>query len=229
MKKTVLILVFCFFLSPAWAAIALVSHVSAGGTGGTVTTGNSDSTGANFCALVVSYWGSGTLTSISDSKSNPYTCRTLYTSTSPDIKLCYVANPTVGSNHTFTATGLGFFASVSGACFSGVSTASPYEAENGSWSAGVSTFQPGSVTPAGSGELLITGISTSAGNSSSIDSGFTIIEQVAYSVGQHMGLSLAYLVQGTAAAINPTWTMSTSMIAATNITVFKLMVPVSTS
>jgi hypothetical protein len=38
-----------------------------------------------------------------------------------------------------------------------------------------------------------------------INSGFTIVEEIPLVGGQHFGLRMAYLIQATAAAVNPTW------------------------
>ena len=55
------------------------------------------------------------------------------------------------------------------------------------------------------GELLISAIGESSGSADTIDSSFTVIEHQNYGGG--FGISLAYLVQGTAASVNPAWTI----------------------
>ncbi len=70
-----------------------------------------------------------------------------------------------------------------------------------------SAAQPGAVTPTQSGELILTAIG-GLWNSVTIDSGFTILDQIA--VGSNFALGVGYLIQGAAATVNPTWTMTGS-------------------
>jgi hypothetical protein len=69
-------------------------------------------------------------------------------------------------------------------------------------------MQPGSITPSQSGALVVTAVGFgSNGDTSSINLGFTIAQHVALT-GNTYGIGFAYLIQGAAAAINPTWTLS---------------------
>lgn len=199
--------------------ICLVADVAVGGNGSTATTAAINTTGANFCVAVASYYTNSADT-VSDSKSNTWTELTRYTNAAfQRVVIWYAKNPTVGSGHTFTlGSGASTFPAIAAACFSGVDTSSPFDQENGS----ANTKTPGSVTPTQNNELIITGISTltGAGTTPTVDSGFTVTGAHANSASNYTGYGLAYKIQTTAAAVNPTWS-STDTNWATDIATFK--------
>lgn len=199
-----------------------IVSTSASGNAG-VTTSGIDTTGADLIVVSVSWYivdtPIGSLT-FSDSKSNTWT--RLTDSTGGGVAanvLYYCQSPTVGSGHTFTTNGA--YVSVCVAAFSG-STSSPFDVQNGSGAAGgAGTIQPGSITPTVDNELVMCGFCGGAGTSPvSIDGGFTkIVEEP---VSSSFGGAIAYLIQTTAAAANPTWTLSASGSSkATRIASFK--------
>jgi hypothetical protein len=146
----------------------------------------------------------GVAVSLADSKSNTWIPLVEYGG-GPRIRLFYCLGPTVGSGHTFTGTASGGFPSVSVLALSGVLAASAFDAENGA-----AAVQPGSVTPSEDNEILITSLSFYPSNTVSINSGFTISNQVDFSNGVNMGLAMAYKIQTSAGAENPTWSPSSS-------------------
>ena len=114
--------------------------------------------------------------------------------------------------------------------FSGVQ-ATPFDQENGATltSAGTS-HQPGSVTPSEANELVVTGIgfaSEATESNVTIDSSFlpgTMVIDVDWSQvtdGDHFGSALAYKIQSSASAENPTWTWTGSNRAVAAIATFK--------
>lgn len=190
-------------------AIALVSSVQ--GTPG--QNGNTssaiDTTGATL--LVGCMTGYGIPDSISDSKGNTWTGLTNLSAGGIITRLWYVANPTVGSGHTFTSAGGNLYQAMHTAAFSGVLTVSPFDQENGSGAA-AATKQPGSITPSEDNELIVTGfgLDSPGGGDATINGGFTIAQQTQYTVATAAGCALAYLIQTSAAAANPTWTAPSS-------------------
>lgn len=195
-------------------AIALVAHTKvtpAGNSGGTSPA--IITTGANLIVLGVAYANSHTVT-ISDSKGNTYTALNTATTTAQVGLLYYCLNPIVGSGHTFTIGTSSSQQSMCIAAFSGVKTASAFDQQNANTSlvAGT-TVQPGSVTPSVANSLVVTMHSAAfidLGGGVSVDSGFSQTDYVPLVASTSYGTSLAYLVQGAAAAINPTWTDSVS-------------------
>ncbi len=178
--------------------IALVDHTFAlgGGASSAINT-----TGATLLIAGTSLFSGSP--SMADSKSNSgWTPLTSYSTGVYVSTLLYVANPTVGSGHTFTLSGS--FPALWVAAFSGVTLSSPFDVENGS--TGTVAIQTGSVTPSQNNELVITvlTVATTTG-AAAIDNGFTILDGAASDGGSYVGGALAYKVQTTAAAVNPTW------------------------
>jgi hypothetical protein len=202
--------------STSAAPIALVASTSAGSTNGgnSVTTGAINTAGANLIVVSVS----GAPSTLSDSKGNTWTALTTYGGV---ITLYYCVNPTVGTGHTFTEGGATTFAAISVMAFSGVSPSSPLDQQNGNGTV-TTSIQPGSVSPSQNNELIVTGLLMGPGTAS-IDSGFNTPIQTAFNGGNAYGTAMSYLVQTTAGAVNPTWSISpaTSTTMYTAIATFK--------
>lgn len=196
---------------------ALVAHASKGAAspGNSVTTDAIDTTGADLIVINSSVYG--VTGSVSDSKGNTWTACTNYETGTTGVRMWYCRNPTVGSGHTFTVSYTGSYPTASVSAFSG-SAASPLDQQSGS-----NAWQyPGSVTPSEDNELLICCISWYPSGTVSVDSSFAITDQVDYVSGAHMGGAMAYQIQTTATARNPTWSHSVSFSGvATNIATFK--------
>lgn len=205
-------------------AIALVANDSAQSTNSNgFTSGSIDTTGANF--LIVHLSTNGTGGSISDSKSNtwvPLTESGGGAFAARQSRLFYVENATVGSGHTFTVTGTAIFPSIEYAAFSGVATSTSFDVENKNANNFTTTISTGSVTPSVNDELVVTGISFDDNTGVAIDSGFTISDTEQLGGGVAIGGALAYLIQTTATAKNPTWSWTNSTFEnATTIACFK--------
>ncbi len=143
-----------------------------------------------------------------------------------ESQLFYWAIPAVGSGHNFSLnqTGGDLFGTIEIQAWSGSIGASPFDVENGAIDTGATFGQPGSITPSQSNSLIVTGIGLATGDGgalSSINSGFTISDEVQFSSGVNYGGAMAYFVQGAAAAINPTWSWNSSENCPINIAVFK--------
>jgi len=181
---------------------ALIAHTSRAGAG---TTSAIDTTGASLLIAVAD--DSAPVPTPTDSKSNiSWTKLTGQSGTfGSETAIFYCKNPTVGSGHTFTIGG-----SVPALCvaaFSGADTSSPFDQENGVPET-ATPEQAGSITPSQNDELIIAALG-GLGQGASIDSGFTLIESQPLTGGVNFASYLAYLIQGTAAAVNPSWTTST--------------------
>lgn len=192
--------------------IAFIDGVTTAGTNGDVTSAAINSTGANFLVALGSYFGGGS-NSIVDSKSNTWTPGTLYTDTVVAARVYYCVPSSVGSGHTVTFTGS--LPSVGFAAFSNVN-ASPFDNEVGATGSSTSVAG-GSITPSANGGLIIAGMCGLC-TTGSIDSSFNLIGSfIDDVVAQNVSLGMAYLIQTSAGAVNPTWTTDVSnQWAATN-------------
>lgn len=194
-------------------AYSVIAHVSAGSTDtNSITTGAIDTTGADLLvAWVANETGLGGA-ALSDSKGNTWTALTTVTE-SPEEGILYYTKPSsVGSGHTFTATATGARPTIAVGAFAGAKATSPHDQQNSNstGSAGT-TLSTGSITPSEANELVIAGHASRASTGTlSIDGGFTIGTQVDGDGVNNQSAGLAYLIQTSAAAANPTWTQTNS-------------------
>lgn len=196
-------------------AFALVtSAMLPTGVTGATTSSPLNTTGAD---LLIFGCASKILPTVSDSKSNTWTPLTSVNAGTAHESRCqlhYVANPTVGTNHDFSWAYAGY-GSTTGfvLAFSGAATVSPFDQENGAFDNGEATsIQPGSITPTEDNELVValaTFTDDFTSGSGSINGGFTIAHQRNFSAGPCNGGLIAYLIQTSAAAANPTITAPT--------------------
>lgn len=189
---------------------ALITHVGASSTDtNTVTTGAINTTGADFIAVVLAYYTVNPISGISDSKSNSFSPLTVQSTTASAAgRIFYIHNPAVGSGHTFSAGTTADYPSIEAAAFSG-SLASPFDVENGANTNLATSLATGSITPGSANELVIAGISFDgnfSGSNPTIGGGFTITDATGAGSLNAFGGGLAYLIQTTATAANPTWT-----------------------
>ena len=199
------------------AAITFINSNSARSSdGNTVTSGAVSMSGANFCTISVSF-AKSVVPTITDSTSATWNARTQYdTGSISNAVRIYYANLTGNASHTFTLTCTACFPSGEMLCFSGVKTSTPYDTENGTASTGVTSLQPGSITPSEDNTVVISGLSYSAASSPAIDSSFSTPVTADHRAAMNYGSSGAYKIQTTAAAVNPTWSsIASSDVAAT--------------
>jgi hypothetical protein len=191
------------------STIALVSHVSAQG-GTSVTTGSINTSGANFLVAVLTDFNQDAASVISDNKSNAWLILPYFigAGSAGRTRIAFCRNPTVGTGHTFTLSNSGRFSGIAVAAFSGVvSDKNPFDQMNGAITAGSTSLACGSITPLLDKELIVYGICDAWTGTVSVSTG-TILEQLPLIGGSSFGVALAYTIQTTAAAINPTWTTS---------------------
>lgn len=204
--------------------IKIIGNTSAAGTANTVTTSSLDTTGANLVIVACSYQVSSGA-SLTDNKSNTWTALTESAySANVAVKLYYCINPVVGSGHTFTLSGTTVYPSIGVLALSGMLNANVFDVENGANNGTAkSTIATGSITPTLDDELLVTVLGfNNSGTPLSIDNSFTVLESQNFLASNHYGLGLAYKVQTSASAINPTWTRTGTGRNATRIASFKV-------
>jgi hypothetical protein len=203
--------VFGTFYHPAFTFLVGAEASSAGGE--TSTTPGIDTTGATLIVISLSYLidapASGGTPTISDSKGNTWTPLTEYATSGHafdgEIKLLYTFPSSVGAAHTFSANLASSFNAITVAVFGGKSAT--FDQETGATSPGATTQQPGSITPSANNALLVSGcLFVDAGETgdASINSGFTLVHSKSDASG--FGSAIAYKIQTSAGAENPTWT-----------------------
>lgn len=197
-------------------AIALVSNTAKGSTGAGfpsgVTTAAISTVGANLIIISRTDFSSGDV-SVSDSASNTWTSVVDYRpANNVFIGMFYCFNPTTSATHTFStpSDAQGTVPTIAVASFSGVKS-SPLHTFTNNQTAAASSLQPGSITPTANNALLYA-CGASASTSTTI-TGMTKLDEVAFSNGVHLGFTHGYVIQGTAAALNPTFNFNTTNIA----------------
>lgn len=177
-----------------------------------------DTTGANVILFLIVQDFANSF-SPSDNQGNSYSASVGRAEPGLNAKfgIFYLLNPTTSASHTFTITGGGLSAGIVIALRTAISADAT---TTGNGTASGTTVQAGSVTPGGSPAMVVSGMcySGAVGATDSIDLGFTSYDNPL--VGSvHYGCALGYKFQAAAAAINPTWTCSsTADLAAVNMT-----------
>jgi len=184
--------------------IALVDHITLIAAGGPSTAINSS--GASLLIAACSTIGT-TSPTVSDSKSNTWVTGppTQYSNAATyTVQLYYATSVTVGTGHTFSLTG-GSANFCSFSAWSNTKTTAPFDTENGATNNQL-TLQPGSITPAADNALIISIATEHQDNTTAptVDSGMTILDS-SPNAG-NLPTAVAYKIQTTATAINPTWT-----------------------
>lgn len=191
---------------------------------GTTTTAGVDTSGADLAVIGIgqSNATNNPLSSVifSDSNSNSWSSLTKKEGVSgipfrSGSQLAYVLAPVVGAAHTFSADLGTQGGQAAAAAFSGVGSFGAESAGGASSGAGT-TCQPGSLTPSEDNCLLITAVgyykASGDPNSISIDSGFTILQSGL--ANSSFAVAIAYKIQTSAGAENPTWTHGTNLAGA---------------
>lgn len=210
----------------AWA---LVANTIKGGTDSSVTTDAIDTTGASLIVVSIARDTNSNQLNFSDSKSNTWNLFAYAVQGSTSSLLYWTRATSVGSGHTFSNTGAFNFSTLAVAAFSGNA---PFIITDQKSSAGASstTILPGSITPTQDNELVVTSLAFSgAGTPVSINGGFTETNEIDFNSGIYYGNALAYLIQTSAAAANPTWTRTNSSPLASTIASFKLSPEINTA
>jgi len=192
-------------------AVSLKAHATAAGLGGSsgATTSAVDTTGATLIVISISnIFAAGNAPT--DNKSNTYTALNTVNSGARYQTMFYCIAPTVGSGHTFSFDAATH--SFSGMVVGAWDPTSPvFDTQNAGNSSAGTTVQPGSLTPGGATNLLITSLGGDNFGPTSIGSGFSNTNLNLDKIGgSNEGSGLAWLEQASATAQNPTWTVTTN-------------------
>lgn len=197
----------------------------------TLTTSSIDTSGANFIAVAIAVGEGATGFTVTDNKSNGNATATAatyaYVGAGTRLTIYIWENPTVGSGHTFTLNkGTG---SLSGGmavrAFSGVATSSSTDQTSVNNTPNTTSVQPGSITPTEANELVLCAW-TMAGNGvtdTPTTSGLTAASALPRQTtgGGIFPIGLGYVIQTSAAAVNPTWSWTNADYATSVIASFK--------
>ena len=171
----------------------LIANTGISGTGSNITPAV-DTTGAT---LLIASVHAGAAVPLTDSKANVWVGCTARGAAAPYVQLFYVLTPIVGTGHTFTSPSA-YNPAISVLAFQLTTPAIDINT-------GANATSPGSATPAHPDEVLIAATSSDTTGTFAVTGGFTIAQTEPYVSGVSYGGAIAYLLQTTAAAANPTW------------------------
>lgn len=179
---------------------------------GIAVTGAINTTGANFISIAIStYLMDPSTSNISDSKGNTWNKLASYVSgNAADVTEFYSVPTSVGSGHTFTINFTGAFPTIGVIAFTGAA-ASPYDNNVVGANTDSTSIAPGSITPSQDNEVVITAFTFNTDGTITAPSGFTLTD-IQQRGGINIGLALAYKIQTSAGAENPSWSTSASGI-----------------
>jgi len=201
----------------AFSVVASTSKASSDGMA--ITTDPINTIGADLIVLVAS-WVTQALAEPSDSESNTWTALTRQLNGFNGIsQIFYVEAPGTGSSHTFTFDvpgfpGLTLEPWVGVIALSGRKVSGSFDQESGNKdTSGLTSFQPGSITPSENNAIWIVGGSAHVfgpGSIDSVDSPFSshVLADI-WDSGNSLGGIMAWEIQTTATARNPTVSWNT--------------------
>lgn len=176
-----------------------------------------NNTGVNLLVVFVAdYSGSGATSSgtITDSSSNVWTETGTVSNNNHRETVWYSSSPTVSASQTVTFTcflGDQCFPVMQVLSYSGAKATTPLDKVQCSGGPGGFSLQPGSITPLQNGEAFATGIAFASDLIGlTIDSGFSITDLSPSVAGQSFEGAAAQFIQGSASALNPTWSWTTN-------------------
>lgn len=205
-------------MQPPPAAAATFTALSHGTAFGLdhATTGNINTSGATLIVIGVTDYAGNVRQAPTDNQGNTYTLAKTYDDCTGNDRssIYYKFSPATSATHTFTATTTvanNFAGDIFVQTFTGGGTA--FDQSNAAGATcpccvNVTTQQPGSITPTSANQLVVTVLADYVCSSDpTINSGFTISDIQHGAGGTNYAGAMAYIIQTSAAAVNPTWTM----------------------
>ncbi len=199
-----------------------VASNCAGGTNGATTTGVDTTAAIGGLGVFVISYGGGTTPVLTDNFANTWIPNTPLFTQNPNLRVYYAENFLGGAGHTFTTSASGSFVASCVNTFSNASQTAPFDKQSAGGSNPFSTtIQPGSTTPTLDGSVLIVAVGYNSNAVTGVDTGFTRSGTKAPGGGSNYGLDIAYKIQGSKAAENPTYTFTGSMPVDATMSVFR--------
>lgn len=186
-------------IAKASSGFTLLNSSSAGiNASGSITGFNA--TGADLLVIVLSAYFSPAPSLPTDSQSNTYTLA-VNSGGGGVSRIYYCAAPSVSASMRFDFAGSNIAAAV--LAFSGCNTGSPLQGTSSS----IGANKPGIATSVTDGSLFVDGFNHDETSSApTIDSSFTVAQNVLAVGGVYYGMSAAWRALTPAGSLNPTWT-----------------------
>lgn len=197
---------------------------SLGQNGG--TSGSINSTGCDFIVLAVATDSGATLVAsdISDNRSNTSWVLSGSSTTAGFVRihLFYHVNPSVGSGHTFTVTKANCYAAICVAGFTGSHLTAPQDQSDGGGTASGTSISPATgITPSEPDCLVITTLGDDNGGTISDPATYTRTDSQAHVAFTSYGCTMAYKIQTSASAEDPSWSSTNTTGLVVRVASFK--------
>lgn len=190
-------------------AISCQTAIHKGSTSGAdITTDAVDTTSAvGFVAFVSSYQPAGACT-VSDSKGNSWTGLTAIPGSDVRLSAFYCVASSVGSGHTFTASGATVYPSIMVIPIVGANAVSFFDTQNTGQN-NSSPVQGTAVTPTNDGSLVLSALAYEVPTAPTIDEvNFDAPTVETFSTGNHLAVAVSRWIQTTKTATHAIWTAS---------------------
>lgn len=205
--------------------------------GPSTTSAAVDTTGATLLIVAVSKSGVGNVASgaaISDSQGNTWQAGSDVSNSALNACIWYAYNKGAGAlstsaSHTFTIGSPNTSGAVCCAFSGTLVSSTPLDQQNTNTAATATTVTTGSITPGQNNELVIAIIDAQVASTApfSINNIYNMNEYIPGVAGNVQAIGMAYLIQVTAAATNPTFTVTIASNLAAAIASFKQAVVAS--
>lgn len=211
---------FLLTASCAFGAYARIAHTLQS-TAGTNTPAI-NTAGADLIVVVLSYDNAATGIGVGDSQGghyNTYTLAATKVGSASTVAIYRAELPAyVGSGHTFVCNGTSSYCQIYVSAYSGRGAGGGIDQVGAGASNTSGTIQPGSIAPSASctNELMAVGLSTGSTSAPTI-SGATVTDSYQSVSGTSWGGGMADLIETSAAAFSPTWTVTSSTNAAISV------------
>lgn len=189
-------------------AYSLIGSTSQAGTlSGNVVTPDLDTSGATLIVLACSWYGGGGGSAtgpITSNKAGTYSQGLIKNDAGQLLMSFWVADaPTVGANHNWTMTNDATYlaGAVTVSAWSGAANPAYDQAAYGE-----STNVAGPITPSSNDALLVACYANQCTTPPSVNSPFSVLQDVPAAASVNQGITLAYVIQTTATSQSVTWT-----------------------
>jgi hypothetical protein len=194
-------------------AYSLIAHRADGLGANGGTSGAIDTSGANLITLAIASDATNNIVAgdISDSKGNTgwTLAGAVYEGTNLAIQIFYKVSPVIGASHTFTATRTGSVCSMAAAAWLGSATTPMDLFDGAAADSGTSLSTPSGITPSENNALVISALGIGGSGTITDPAGLTRTDLAAFSGGNNYGVVMAYVIQTTAALVDPNWVSDT--------------------
>ncbi len=197
-------------------AFSVITSGSIPGAADGATTGSLNTSDANLIIVLVTRYTAGSPVTLSDSKMNNWTPLFEQATAVLGAQLYYCSSPVVGGSHTFQVAGTGSFSGLAVLALAGAASSSPFDVQNGNTGSANTFISAGIVTPSEANEIVVTGVMTNDNTdfdtAAVIDNSFIISSRVASIPSTSFAFGLAYKIQVSAVAENPTWSWTSAYV-----------------